>query len=362
MAYEIDFLGVSKETKSGDAILIRFGNLNGSRDEQTVVLIDGGFKDTGDDIVGHVQTHYGTNRVDLVISSHPDQDHVNGLKTVIDTLDVGQLWIHKPWEHNKGLADKFVDGRITDNSIGERLKDVVETAYDLVKAAENKGITIREPFSGKVSLTGNGGTISVLGPTVSYYETLIPEIDGMPTAKAAADESFFGKIVEAVKKFFARWGTDDLDDDDTTSAKNNSSVITQIIVGDRRLVFTADAGITALDAAADELARCTTQAELKFVQVPHHGSRRNVGPSVLNKLIGQPVNENDSIGITAFVSCADGHPKHPHPAVLNAFSHRGVKVVATRGQGIRHHHGAPKRAGWSAVDAEPYHYQYDSEA
>jgi hypothetical protein len=31
MGYEIDFLGVGEESKSGDAIAIRFGNLHGAR-------------------------------------------------------------------------------------------------------------------------------------------------------------------------------------------------------------------------------------------------------------------------------------------------------------------------------------------
>ncbi|MBF4307570.1 MBL fold metallo-hydrolase, partial [Vibrio anguillarum] len=46
MGYEIDFLGVGEESKSGDAIALRYGNLHGHRDEQTVVVIDGGFQST----------------------------------------------------------------------------------------------------------------------------------------------------------------------------------------------------------------------------------------------------------------------------------------------------------------------------
>lgn len=120
MGYEIDFLGVGEESKSGDAIAIRFGNLYGNREEQTVIIIDGGFSATGPALVEHVRTHFGTEQVDLVINTHPDQDHLNGLETVLNELDVKELWIHQPWDHNEGLAAKFKDGRITDSSIGER--------------------------------------------------------------------------------------------------------------------------------------------------------------------------------------------------------------------------------------------------
>ena len=43
MGYEVDVLGVGGESKSGDAIALRWGNLYGSREEQKVVVIDGGF-------------------------------------------------------------------------------------------------------------------------------------------------------------------------------------------------------------------------------------------------------------------------------------------------------------------------------
>ena len=49
----------------------------------------------------------GRRAIDAVVSTHPDQDHVNGLHVVLDQLTVKELWIHKPWEHNQELAKKF---------------------------------------------------------------------------------------------------------------------------------------------------------------------------------------------------------------------------------------------------------------
>ena len=131
MGYEIDIIGVGQESKSGDAIAIRWGNLFGQRSEQRVVIIDGGFHESGQDVVNHIVKYYRTNSIDAVISTHPDQDHVNGLDVVLDELSVSQLWIHKPWEHNQGLARKFADGRVTDSSLGERLRKSLDTASDL---------------------------------------------------------------------------------------------------------------------------------------------------------------------------------------------------------------------------------------
>src|ERR1043165_9201459 len=92
IGYEIDFLPVG-ESKSGDAITVRFGNLLGAQPKQTVVVIDGGFTDSGEDIVRHVKRYYGTDRVDIVISTHPDSDHISGLEVVLEKCKVGRAHV-----------------------------------------------------------------------------------------------------------------------------------------------------------------------------------------------------------------------------------------------------------------------------
>ncbi len=101
MGIEIDFLAVGEESQSGDAILVRMGNLYGTRSEQTVLLIDGGFLDTAADVMTHLSTHYATSHIDLMVSTHPDADHINGLIALIEMagdgkLTIGELWMHRP--------------------------------------------------------------------------------------------------------------------------------------------------------------------------------------------------------------------------------------------------------------------------
>ena len=363
MGYEVDVLGVGKESKCGDAIALRWGNLQGSRSEQKVVLIDGGFQKTGDDVVTHIKSYYGTTTIDAVVSTHPDQDHVNGLHVVLDELTVKELWIHKPWEHNQGLAENFLDGRVTDESIGRRLKESLDSAANLVAKAESNNIHIVEPFSG-ISLQ-NQGQFRVLGPSRQFYESLIPEFDGMTQAKATLFSylaELTGPVVRAVKRYTSTWGVDELDDEDTTSAKNNSSAITLLTVDGRYLLFTGDAGITALTNAADQLDAVRNGAQLRFMQIPHHGSRRNVSPAILDQLIGRPVVQGETRSISAIASTAKkGEPKHPRKSVMNAFTHRGASALATRGKTIRHSYDAPGRQGWTAVTPDDYYWDYDDE-
>jgi hypothetical protein len=60
MGYEVDFQAVGEGERSGDAIALRYGNLNGSRAEQTVITIDGGTLESGDELVKHIRNFYGT--------------------------------------------------------------------------------------------------------------------------------------------------------------------------------------------------------------------------------------------------------------------------------------------------------------
>ena len=56
MGFEVDFLPVGDGEMSGDAITLRWGNLFGPRDHQTVVVIDGGTKQSGQNLVQHLKT------------------------------------------------------------------------------------------------------------------------------------------------------------------------------------------------------------------------------------------------------------------------------------------------------------------
>lgn len=359
MGYEVDFLAVG-DKKSGDAICIRWGNLHGSREEQKVVVIDAGYANTGAQIIEHLNKYYNTSTIDLLISTHPDADHVGGLTYVIENANVKEFWIHKPWEHNANLASEFSDGRITDASIARRMQENLQKAYDAVKLAEKKGIEIQEPFQGR---TWDNATLIVVGPTQAYYETLIPDFARMPekAEKITGFESVGRYILEKAKQlvdYAADWFSDEgIDDKDTTSAQNNSSVILKLEVDGKTLLFTGDAGVTALDMAADNIGNTS----LEFIQVPHHGSRRNVGPQVLNKIIGNIVDEGTKKGTIAFISCAPGSDKHPHQAVINAFTRRGVKVIATEGTGKRHHNDAPSREGWISATPREYVTNYQTE-
>ena len=86
------------------------------------------------------------------------------------------------------------------------------------------------------------------------------------------------------------------------------------------------------------------------------------GPTVLNRLLGPIQPENSATRFSAYVSAPSDDDTHPRKMVLNAFSRRGGKVVATQGSHIVWRAGFPKRDGYGPVtpiDFSPTVEDYD---
>jgi beta-lactamase superfamily II metal-dependent hydrolase len=336
--FEIDFLPVEAadgpSSKSGDAIAARFTDTYGL---ERVIVIDAGFKDVGQAVVDCVRGHYGTSTVDLVISTHPDSDHLNGLETVIEQLDVDELLVHRPRLHARDVGS-FPN---------------LESLDSLIAAASRRRVRLTEPFAG---LERFGGALRVLGPTESFYEECLRE----QLSSGYATKALIAKLTRRdVANFRAAaelltLPTETLDETSDTTARNESSVVTLLTVDDQRLLFTGDAGAKALGLALDEYEAVVgplVAAPLDMVQVPHHGSRRNVTPSLLDRLLGPPGRQH-AYGVVAVASSALADEKHPHPQVTNAFLRRGAPVTATEGRHLLESHGC-SRYGWSPVAALP---------
>ena len=220
MGYEIDFLPVGEGSKSGDAIALRYGNLTGGRHEQTVVVIDGGFTDDGEALVELVRNHYDTEHVDVVVATHPEQDHIKGLEIVLEQLGVGELWMHQPWAHSATI-EAARSASFKTLQLSERLQESLSEASTLETLAGERGIEIHEPFTGLA--TADEGFF-VIGPDRDYYDELLGEIPGSATQGAVA--TLVRKLAEAAQTLVPESMTvETLTDAGKTTAQNNSSVI-----------------------------------------------------------------------------------------------------------------------------------------
>lgn len=343
--YTIDFLAVenddSNSTKSGDAIVLNFTAPGSAHD--AVVVIDGGYTATGQQIVDHVDRYCETDYIDLVVCTHPDSDHLNGLLTVLENARVGELMMHTPWvyTHEAGVLGNY---------------DNIVALYDL---AISKGITVTQPFTG---VTRFGGAFKILGPTEQrYIELLADAIEEERSGTAAARRgialsggALLTRARNLVERAVALMPFETLTDVDDTSPRNQTSAITLLDVDGHRHLLTGDAGIASLNAAVDEYERTVgpiSGSPLCFFQAPHHGSKHNVGPTVLSRILGAPGNTFSDT--SAFISSARASEKHPSPKVVNALIRRGARVFATEGHGIYHHSAGVVRAGWSPITPLP---------
>lgn len=102
--------------------------------------------------------------------------------------------------------------------------------------------------------------------------------------------------------------------------------------------------------------------DFKFVQVPHHGSRRNVGPSILDRMLG-PKGQTSRHSV-AYASVPKKNPEHKFPAkkVTNAFYRRGYNVHVTQGQAIRHKYDAPDRESWTTLEPLPFYREVEEDS
>lgn len=355
---EIEFLAVGEASCAGDAIIIRYGEEHSYQ----VMLIDGGHAETGKTLVSHLRRYFGNGvTLEHVVLTHSDADHASGLRAVLEEIPVRNLWLHIPWL----LADRtFFQGNWSDEGLRKTIKGNYDIVSEIVDLAIQAGSALHYPFEGNAI-----GPFTVCSPSLWTYQRLLPQFDKTPDPDQDAiqacqmwlgKESLAQRLIEKARTTIAgwtneTWSNERLRDGGQTSASNETSVVLFGQFEDGNVLLTGDAGTNALTWTADQLDNWGLPLQgFKFVQVPHHGSRRNVGPTVLNRLVGPIMPEGSSSIFSAYVSAPADDSKHPRRIVTNAFWRRGGQVIATQGQNKIHYGGFAKRDGYVGVSTVPF--------
>lgn len=306
------------------------------------VLIDGG--NGGDaEKIGAKLRELGTGHLDHIVCSHPHDDHAAGLVGVLKdkTVSIGRFWMHLPWSHiNYGQLNATLDSA-NKSKVARIVKASLNTAQELYYAADARKIPISEPFDKSLI-----GPLFVCGPTIEYYRALLldfgdfEKLQEFDSAMAAHERKL---MMEAFASGLSIGGKPVVEDEgelgsEPTEPENNSSVIMTAIHSGSRFLFTADAGVPALQSAVSRY----VLESLDWMQVPHHGSRRNLTEGLVKYFKPK----------YAFVS-ADGSKQHPRRKVVNAFKAAGTKVYSTHhpeSRPLRYYVGVvPERAGYVAA-------------
>jgi len=307
---EVDMLSLG----NADCILVSFwSGLSVHR-----VLIDGGKK--GDaPVIRQFLRNLNINAIDDLLSTHHHDDHSGGLIELLcdESLTFGKVWSHVPQWHVSSMDRVAATLKAAGSSLeAANLLKSLQTAAEVYKITKKRGFDHEEPFKGK-----RLGPLEVCSPTLEFYNDLVTEFSDVEKIK---DEDAAQKRYDeqtAMEEVFASvLGKSDSDSSSLltaphTTPENESSVVAGANHNERVYLFTADAGTCAL---TNVLRDYPGVKGLQWMQIPHHGSRRNITKTLIGAFAPK----------TAYVS-AEGSKKHPRRAVVNAFKESGATVYST---------------------------------
>lgn len=93
---EIYFFDVGQ----ADSILIK--------EKDYTMLIDGGNQSDGENLVKYLQEELNISDIDILVGTHPHEDHIGGLPDVISSLDIGTIYLPNATTTTK-IFEKLLD-------------------------------------------------------------------------------------------------------------------------------------------------------------------------------------------------------------------------------------------------------------
>lgn len=339
-------IGEGKAHKYGDCVLCQFGDVS--------VLIDGGHRGDEELVLGQLRRLLGqdsTVTVSLIIVTHPHDDHIGCLTSLVAQGDLKAKWalVCDPqyrWgdEGNtdadfadldprlRGLAEAAFEhdrSDLPDEDVAEFVDAVadLETRYrTMLRQLGEGGATVvlhgtdaEKEKKLKAAFAGIG--LEVLGPKVEDLRECFRLLTGsrhdMLDAFDAADFDFSSPaaVANAYRGLVGGVGLTDAAPD-KRGATNLQSVVTRFTYNERRLFFAGDmqfadpqVGSQSLrDGVAEMRRRIAEVPGYDFVKLSHHGSDNAFSEETI-----------DDYGETTLygICCGNfmrGH--HPHPEVL----------------------------------------------
>ena len=261
-----------------------------------------------------------------------------------------------PWNYIDDIWDNINDRRISKESLEKRLKDDYPYVAEIEKLAKEKGIEIIEGFEDK-QINEN---LKILSPSKEFFIELLKkskktkyldESDYKSNIYTESAKNILSKFTNWIKEL---WGKDSLKEDVETSEENEMSIVLLGDMEENKFLLTGDVGLKGLEKAIEKGNKIGIPlTEVNFYQIPHHGSRHNLSPSIMNKMVGNIVSEGIKLKKVAYASVAY-ESDYPRKAVVNAFIRRGVQVYKTSGYTLNRSFLMPKREGWSSIPELPF--------
>lgn len=311
MNFEINMINV----EDGDAILLQLRKEN----KKALIVIDGGYSQHYTKLKKRVYELLPDfeNKIDLIVCTHYDNDHLEGISLLLDDckkdeIEIGEIWLHKIddslEETIKGMEEKLkleievsiperkrlwelnhaLTGFKKIDEYNSTFDNLVIENYNFLKTLLKKILTYG--LEDKVKQVTRGFALSgfeefkVISPTTKYYNDFLPKL---------RDEKFLNEISNSIREKFLVEEEKTIEEQilDTTSPcerlmkrstgvtpTNMVSIVTLLKVNDLKLLFTGDSGI---ESYQKQSLLDTDLKDLDWLQLPHHGSKYNTSSIML---------------------------------------------------------------------------------
>lgn len=312
MNFEINMINV----EDGDAIILQLKKA----DKKALIVIDGGY-----------QKHYSklkkrldellpdfNNKIELIICSHYDNDHLEGISFLLDdcqsqSIEIGEIWMHKiedrledlilgmderiqyekeNWQPEKKKLWKIMYGSFN-IPYDDRQDQLVLENYAYLKGLIQK--IIDYGLENKIREVKRGDCLEgfeefkVVSPKPEFYNYFLPQLK---------QEKFLEDVKRSSKRKLLESSEESKTIDEhimdtispcerlkTSSIKNRVtptnmvSIVTLLTTHSKKLLFTADSGIESYQ--QQELLNAELN-NLDWLQLPHHGSKNNTSKIMLD--------------------------------------------------------------------------------
>lgn len=218
----------------GDCILIDNGT--------ALVVYDCGCEEHAKQVESHMEAN-GYSQA-IAILSHNDADHFDGIPYLVERKLVSKVYTHLFLQHKDKILKLLDDGRVTDKSVGERIKKV----YDNIASLSGK-VKLVDALKGHTVISG----VAIVGPDEEY---------ALNTITKALDSSAGDSI-------------------DAESVINAASIQVSVDIGTIKVLLCGDASFESIK---DKL------SDYSVIQLPHHGK-----PATADKIFAEKIGKNQTI-------------------------------------------------------------------
>ncbi|SHF93740.1 Metal-dependent hydrolase, beta-lactamase superfamily II [Caldanaerobius fijiensis DSM 17918] len=131
----ISFIDVGQ----GDSILVQAPS-------GKTMLVDAGVPEMGSRVVSYIRSR-NVKKIDVLVATHPHNDHIGGMPDVINSLGIGSVYMPKASTNTYSFEK-------------------------LLTTIKHKGLTVKTAKAGVVLDLGSGITAKMLAPNSTYYDDL----------------------------------------------------------------------------------------------------------------------------------------------------------------------------------------------